>query len=415
MAATLINWNCNGIWAHYEDLQALLRKHDPLICTIQEPNLRPDHKFTLRPFKLYHKAAPPSTRVHGGALLAVHQRAMSEQVPLQTPLQAIAAKILLKPQITICSIYLPPSEAISRPDMESLLSQLPQPFLICGDFNAHHPAWHSRLSTSRGKQIEEIIRDFSLLIHNPEAPTHYSAAHNSWSSIDLVLSSASLQQQLVVHTHEDLAGSDHVPLIVKLPYSSPPWAPPTKTWNFKTADWDAYNLCFSSLLLADPPPDTPEEWAPHFLTKITQAAEAAIPQVSKGGRRPGCSLPWWNINCTLAIRARRKALKRLKAHPSPDNLTLFRQSKAKAKAKQVLKSTPAGQHGLPSPPALLPPHRWPESGNWSADFGASSLTPSPMQSEPILHAYPRIQGKLQSTLLQSWPTSLAIPPTHRLF
>ena len=43
--------------------------------------------------------------------------------------------------ITICSLYLPPSENLNIVLLTRLIAQLPTPFAICGDFNGHSVTW----------------------------------------------------------------------------------------------------------------------------------------------------------------------------------------------------------------------------------------------------------------------------------
>ena len=43
--------------------------------------------------------------------------------------------VTLSKNITICSIYLPPSDVLSKNSQVNLIDQLPQPFMLVGDFN----------------------------------------------------------------------------------------------------------------------------------------------------------------------------------------------------------------------------------------------------------------------------------------
>jgi len=45
--------------------------------------------------------------------------------------------------LTICNIYVPPSSVLDEQSLTSLLQQLPPPFILMGDFNAHHLLWGS--------------------------------------------------------------------------------------------------------------------------------------------------------------------------------------------------------------------------------------------------------------------------------
>ena len=52
--------------------------------------------------------------------------------------------------ITICSLYLPPSERLHIVLLSRLIDQLPTLFVICGDFNGHIMTWGCDKNNSRG-------------------------------------------------------------------------------------------------------------------------------------------------------------------------------------------------------------------------------------------------------------------------
>ena len=68
------------------------------------------------------------------------------EVHFNTPLQAVAARVMLNKVVTFCSIYLPPSDHV---DVINLIEQLPSPFVLWGDFNGHSPVWGNESYNSR--------------------------------------------------------------------------------------------------------------------------------------------------------------------------------------------------------------------------------------------------------------------------
>ena len=67
---------------------------------------------------------------HGGT--AIFFRSDVPFVPQQhhIPLQAVAIKVFLGRFYTLCSLYLPPSVPVVRPDLDGLARVLPSPFLL---------------------------------------------------------------------------------------------------------------------------------------------------------------------------------------------------------------------------------------------------------------------------------------------
>ena len=73
----------------------------------------------------------------GGVSVLSRDGIPSSECTLNTSLQAKAVTISTSKTITICSLYLPPSENLNIVLLTRLISQLPTPFVIYGDINGH--------------------------------------------------------------------------------------------------------------------------------------------------------------------------------------------------------------------------------------------------------------------------------------
>ena len=74
---------------------------------------------------MYRKDVPSNTIARGGVLIAIHHSVPSEPVSLNSTLPVVAARIHINRRpITLCSIYLPPGEALPSNDLSSLVSEL---------------------------------------------------------------------------------------------------------------------------------------------------------------------------------------------------------------------------------------------------------------------------------------------------
>ena len=62
--------------------------------------------------------------VRGGAGLLVRYSIHSDAIMLQTQLHAVAAIVILSRPYSVCSLYLPPSEAVSYEDLKDSIKQL---------------------------------------------------------------------------------------------------------------------------------------------------------------------------------------------------------------------------------------------------------------------------------------------------
>ena len=97
----------------------------------------------------------------------------------------MAAQIHLSRIYAVCFLCLAPGVPIARDDLVNLLRQLPEPFLLVGDFNIRHPSWGDMAASSNTAMLHSVTSDFSLCCLNSGLPTHYHRSTDSFSCIDL--------------------------------------------------------------------------------------------------------------------------------------------------------------------------------------------------------------------------------------
>ncbi|GFY17258.1 putative RNA-directed DNA polymerase from transposon X-element [Trichonephila clavipes] len=86
----------------------------------------------------------------GGVCLFTSNLYPSNIVTLHTSLQDVAVRIHIRSLVTVCCVYLPPNDVVPQVDLNQLVSQLPAPFILLGDFNGHSPLWGHDDTNSRG-------------------------------------------------------------------------------------------------------------------------------------------------------------------------------------------------------------------------------------------------------------------------
>lgn len=163
MPVPFIHWNCRGLIHNIDDIHKLIDEYEPQVVALQETNLTKKHDKILRSYHLLRKDREESTRASGGVALVVAQGTILKSIQLDTTLEAVAAQVYVNKLITVVSLYLPPSDNVSLQELNDLVEQLPAPFVIMGDFNAHHCLWGGDKIDSRGKQIEQWLTNNSLL------------------------------------------------------------------------------------------------------------------------------------------------------------------------------------------------------------------------------------------------------------
>ena len=212
MENSFIQWNCRGFRNKLEEIQLFIKNYNPIAICLQETLLKDNENLSIKNYTTYNYTPPIANgKVSGGVCILVRNDIPHSELQIQTPLQAIAVQIATKKKITLCSIYLPPNSDIIDHDLDNLITQLPTPCMLLGDFNAHNKLWGCSHNSSRGNIIEDLIGRHDLCYCNDKSPTHIHAATQTPSAIDLTFCHPSLYLDFNWEVGEDLCGSDHYP------------------------------------------------------------------------------------------------------------------------------------------------------------------------------------------------------------
>ena len=137
----IIQWNCRGLKTKFEEICVLQQNENPSVFCLQETFLKTVDNISLKGFNTYHYIHTDCQRPSGGSSIFVKSSCPQRKINLNTELQAIAVSVTLDREITICSVYIPPSYSLKIDHLDSLLKQLPSPYLLLGDFNGHNILW----------------------------------------------------------------------------------------------------------------------------------------------------------------------------------------------------------------------------------------------------------------------------------
>ena len=323
---TIMQWNCQGLKAKFESLKILIHENLPICISLQE-TMMGHNKICPREYILYHNQLHADEGRHGGSALMLRRDITHSKIALQTNLQAVAIKVHLRRTYTLCSIYLPPVNRNNinlKQELESLINQLPRPFLFLGDFNARHPMWGDIMSNSRGDMIFSLIEEQELAVMNSGAPTHFHIQTGTLSCIDLSVCSPDCYLDFSWEAMDDGLGSDHFPIMISIVDEIA--APRSPRWMIDKANW----ALFTTLTFLDIDAEifpTIEE-ALDFLNKVIMSAcDKSIPR-TKGHftRKP---VPWWNLQCRLTRKAMRAAFTRYRRHPCEFYLICYKKARAR--------------------------------------------------------------------------------------
>jgi exonuclease III len=114
MIGPILQWNCRGLRANYNDLLVLLGSKQPSVCCLQEMKIPPQYSFPNRQYSLHCSDTVNKNFIDTGILIS--NSLPNSTVNLSVNFSAVACRVTLHKPITVCSIYLPPS---SRPSVTS--------------------------------------------------------------------------------------------------------------------------------------------------------------------------------------------------------------------------------------------------------------------------------------------------------
>ena len=138
-----------------------------------------------------------------------------QQINIDGELQVIAVKTTLYKPVNICSIYIPLHDPINNKKLNKLIEQIPKPHILIGDLNSHNTIWVYLKTNKKGNDLEKVINSNNLCILNKKSPTYLNLSTGSYSTIDIT-SDPSSYMDYTWKVHNDLCGSDHFPIILKI-------------------------------------------------------------------------------------------------------------------------------------------------------------------------------------------------------
>ena len=321
----IIQWNYRGLKPKFDEISLLLLQHNPSVFCLQETFLKPDDKVTLKGFNIYNHIHSECQRPSGGSSVFIKSACLHRYIELNTELQATAVSVSLDKEITICSVYIPPSFSLKYEHLIALIQQLLAPYLLLGDFNGHNILWGNKENNVRGELIENVITNNDICLMNDKSYTYMHYPPGSFFSIDLSLCHPSLFLDFNWSVCKYQHHSDHFPIFIESNSSTVEDHSPK--WKLNKANWEVFqSLCTDTLTLenfkdsSDPISD--------FTSSLIDISNKCIPKTSTN---PTKSNPWYNDECKEAIKTRKKALNKFKKYPTKDNLNEVKVFRAKAR------------------------------------------------------------------------------------
>ncbi|KAI5756118.1 hypothetical protein M8J77_022246 [Diaphorina citri] len=266
-----------------------------------------------------------------GVMIMIHRTVHSEEIAINSPLQVVAARVrspVLSCPLTVCCLYISHDRKLTKDEIYNIKRQLPRPYIICSDMNAHNTIWGGSKIDSNGIQVEKFLLENDVCLLNTNEATHFNSSNGTFSAIDLTLASRSIMPDLKWSVHDDLCNSDHFPILIQFWNKNLSNQSSRDIWIFKRADWDKYrnNISFDCKIKGMSDIDKCLEL---FNEDVLSAAKVAIPVLKTS--RVKRLVPWWTEEVKNAVHEKKNAFKILRRNPTPANLIEFKKCRAKAR------------------------------------------------------------------------------------
>ena len=156
MSCTIIQWNIQSWRSNFCDLKQIIQVYKPVCVCLQETLMNNSSIYPPSNYKILH-SNPTRTDGHDrGVAILTRSDKNHQTITLYTNLQAVAVRIFLDRWYTICCIYLP-FVPFTENEINGLISQLPRPFLLLGDFNSRSQVLGDTVTNPRGSIIERVL------------------------------------------------------------------------------------------------------------------------------------------------------------------------------------------------------------------------------------------------------------------
>lgn len=337
LSLCICQWNCRSAVSNKINLIHLLSSNNIDIAVLCETWFKPGVYMN---FPGYNVVREDRQDGKGGvAVLLKNKFAFSEIRNIHkinnVSSTGVSLQVNKNLSINIVSIYVPPRTSISVQQWNNFLSSIPKPFILAGDFNAHHTYWGCGVTDSFGRKLLEAMDNQDVIYLNDSSPTLVKSLNAIHSSApDLTICSDNIAGLFDWNVLSDPHGSDHLPIIINgniTPKSFPPT--PSRKWNINKANWMLYSAQTELVLDCQAP-----TLYKTFIEVINRAADQAIPTIKPSQqhiKHSHCPKPWWNSECQNSVDKRKNLFEAYKQTPTATNY--FNYKKQDAIVKKITK------------------------------------------------------------------------------
>ncbi|GFG30725.1 hypothetical protein Cfor_02937 [Coptotermes formosanus] len=299
---TIVQWNCRSILNKKHEIIHIINTFKPFILALSETWLKPNFTFKIPGYSCLRNDRADG---YAGVCLLIRNSCIISPFPLPAHSDNFSIIAAVVNHICYVSIYIPHPSSQIFSEIRNIISLLPHPFMILGDFNSHHTSWGSSISNCYGYELLDILDSYNLCILNSGCPTRLSKPDEATSAIDLSICTSNLASSLSWSTLPSTFNSDHYPIIISFPcnkINKSFISKPRLKYKIIDSNWHKYTtLVEGKFVHSENTIDTN-----YFKSILIEAADSAFPKKMARNNKL-LSPPWWDRECTTAISRRKTA------------------------------------------------------------------------------------------------------------
>jgi hypothetical protein len=179
---------------------------------------------------------------HGGTAVLIKQAINHYELPKYETqhIQATSVKVKALPyEITFTAVYCPPRHNIEREHFETFFETLGTKFVAGGDYNSKHTIWGSHLTTTKGRELLQVIRNKNYIFLSTGSPMYWPMDNQKIPDfLDFFITRGISAAYTEITPSYDLT-SDHSPIIATVSTTVIYRKATPRLHNAKT-NWDTY-------------------------------------------------------------------------------------------------------------------------------------------------------------------------------
>ncbi|KAL7304799.1 hypothetical protein TKK_0003023 [Trichogramma kaykai] len=315
----IIFWNARSVASKFLELKKAAAEFDVIACV--ESWLTSEHNLNIPGFRTLRKDRTHSRGGGGGIVVWVRGCLAFEEIAFDVP-NSVAELCGLrltscKPKVEIIICYRPPSYTTSSKDWEDIVRCVDarRPALLMGDFNAHNTSWNCEHSDNNGLLLEQACSTQGLILQNFDTTSFRNLRRNYRSNIDLIFTTAEIDQRTSTEACDDSWGSDHHPIFITITTENHCHLQRSHRINSTRTRWDGVLArleeeyrCFFTEEFVSASPDAKFNF---FFDIVASAIQAFTPKKRQVAKcRHNNPVPWWDAECDRAKRVRQAAFKK---------------------------------------------------------------------------------------------------------